>query len=347
VTLDGLWEALHLWIVDDYMQSLHHIGEEKDVPVKRWLRALEKDFAPRLPPSRNDLLVLVSRTTTRTVRPHGIEFENLYYQNDALAELRSRLDKNRMEAHKHGEKPERHETIVQVKYHPGDLGRIWVLDPVEKQYIEVEAVNQEYAQGLSLWKHRAIKRFTRQELKREVDDEALILARARLQARLGQEFRVARTLYSRIGSARFLDMQISCWIRGIPSPSLPPLATKGLDGKRLSLVRNSARIVAHEQQAEEGRTTIVPTLVEHAPPAPPLVSGVTLLNEPVSNETYLPPSPPEPYTETPQQKEHKTTKKKNNPSAPAPTADPVKHEPVVDFSQFGMSSSYIQPERVN
>jgi putative transposase len=223
MTLDGLWEVLHRWIVDDYTQSDHRgIGDRrpgsKYVPAKLWTRALEQDFIPALPPNREELLVLVSRTTERKVHHYGIEFENIVYQSTALRALRKLL--------KRPDAPE----YVQVKYHPGDLSRIWIRNPfahlyptmragkpkytaeLENLYLEIPAVSQEYTAGLSLWKHLVIKRYAREELKRDIDEEALLLARAELQAFIYEEFRVSRKIRSRMGSARFIDIQIANWM---------------------------------------------------------------------------------------------------------------------------------------
>ena len=348
MTLDGLWEALHLWIVDDYTQSVHHIGEEKGIPAKRWLRALEKDFVPRLPPSRNDLLVLVSRRTTRTVGPHGIEFENLYYQSEALRPLRSRLERRRQEQHEHGEEQDRHDAVVEVKYHPGDLGRIWVLDPFEKEYIEVRAVNWEYAQGLSLWKHRVIKRYTRRELQMDVDDEALILTRVRLQARLQQEFRVARTIRTRVGSARFLDIQVSCWMRGIPSTASAIQVTEVMGEESAALTILAPGSASQGALPQENATSMALALVEHAAAPPPPVPGVTLLAEPESGSAAEPPPPAVSQPVAPQGERSQGKSKGGGKREPARPQEAARNEPeVVDFSQFGITASYIHPERLN
>ena len=346
MTLDGLWEALHLWIVDDYTQNVHRIGDEKDIPVKRWLRALEKDFTPRLPPSRDDLLVLISRNTTRTVTPHGIEFENLYYQSAALGTLRSRLEKTNDERHEHGEPPKRRETVVQVKYYPGDLGCIWILDPFDKQYIEVRAVNQEYASGLSLWKHRVIKRYARQELLLQLNDELLIVARARLQTRLQQDFRVARKIRTRAGAARFLDIHVSCWMRGVSVDS-SVLGGAGVQGReQTSLLSQESESASLPTQKHEELPSAAISLIERAPVPPTLVSGVSLPPETESEKLDSPLPPPSPSsTETVQQEEKRKPKEgKQSTKKPSPTTS---SETVVDFSQFGITTSYIPPERVN
>ena len=80
-------------------------------------------FLPRLPPSRDELAILLGRVEWRVLHPYGIEFECLRYNAADLGELRVRLK---------GEK-------VKLKYHPGDLSRIYVFDPFEKRYHELPA----------------------------------------------------------------------------------------------------------------------------------------------------------------------------------------------------------------
>ena len=221
MTIDRLWELLHLWIVDVYTQEVHEgVGghpQGKGVPALIYQRALDEQFVPRLPPSRNDLLVLLTRTTKRKVHHYGIEFENLIYQSTALAPLRSKLARAKKHRTTHSEIAQDKEDdikagIVQIKYHPGDLSRIWVLDPFVSEYIEVLAVDQHYTKDLSLWKHHVISRYVREELKRQVDTEALVLARARLQQLIADEMRLTRTIRSRQTMARWWNEQVTTWI---------------------------------------------------------------------------------------------------------------------------------------
>lgn len=221
ITLDRLWELLHLWIVDVYTQEIHSgVGGHprgKGVPAILWQRALEEQFVPRLPPSRNDLLVLLTRTTKRKVHHYGIEFENLLYQSHDLAPLRSKLAQAKHYLARHSEiARDKEDDIkagrVHIKYHPGDLSRIWVLDPFSDQYVCVLAVDQHYTADLSLWKHHVIKRYIQQELKRQVDTEALVLAKVRLQQLISDEMRLTRKIRSRQTMARWWNTQVTTWI---------------------------------------------------------------------------------------------------------------------------------------
>ena len=124
--------------------------------------AAQSIFYPRLPPNRDELRIFLGRVDQRVIHRYGIEFERLRYNCQDLAILRARLK---------GE-------TVKIKYHPGDLSHLYVFDPFEKRYIETPALDQEYTQGLSLWKHKVILNFVRQE-RYEVDPAAL--GRARLK----------------------------------------------------------------------------------------------------------------------------------------------------------------------
>ncbi|MHB1319222.1 MAG: Mu transposase C-terminal domain-containing protein, partial [Anaerolineae bacterium] len=143
LSMGDLDRLLHLFIVDRYAMD-RHAGLGGDTPAGRWA-ALTADpfaFAPYVPASAEDLKVLLGRVTMRTVQRYGIEFETLRYNGDALSALRDRQ--------KPGEK-------VKVKYHPGDLSRIYVFDQVGARYLEVPALARDYTRGLSLWKHQLIR----------------------------------------------------------------------------------------------------------------------------------------------------------------------------------------------
>jgi hypothetical protein len=170
------------------------------VPAKLWERALGKDFVPRLPPSRNDLAVLLSRIESRVIQNTGIEFENLWYQDTRLSKLRDILK---------GEP-------AYFKYNPGDISRIWVMVPGQKCYLEVLAVDQDYTSGLSLWKHLVIKRYVREEMERDIDRVALILAKEELYQLIHKEFRWGKKLGGRRRGARFLDIRVNEILSGGP-----------------------------------------------------------------------------------------------------------------------------------
>ncbi len=268
VTLDGLWYLLHKWIVDVYTREGHRgIG---GVPAKLWERALGQDFVPRLPASRKELAVLLSRVDSRVIQSRGIEFENLWYQDPRLSKLRHRLNSHQPHI------------PVQFKYNPGDLSRIWVLDSDKKCYLEVWADDQAYTQGLSLWKHRVIKRYLREEMKRDIDRETLILAKEELHRAIYEEFRLVNKLGGRKKSARWLDIQVSRMLRGsqprdADAPMLPIVTQLiDLDASSIALPQAHGPDSPTESVVGTAHAPAGGSVAQVGVPLPPMVEGVRL-----------------------------------------------------------------------
>lgn len=163
VYLSDVDKMLHIFIADVYAEQFHR--GLNGIPARRWEALTAYGFAPGLPPNAQELSILLGRTLTRVVNHYGIQFASLRYNCDELTTLRTRLK---------GEK-------AKIKYHPADLSRIYVYDPFECQYIQVDALDQEYTQGLSLWKHRVIRRAVLDE-QDSVDIVALGQAKRKIQA---------------------------------------------------------------------------------------------------------------------------------------------------------------------
>jgi putative transposase len=186
ITLSAFLEMLHIFIVDYYAQRPTSAGF---VPALRWKEGC-KEYPPALPLNQEELLVLLGAFTERTIRRQGIEFECLIYQSPDLTVLRTRLDRGRVKE------------PAKVKYDPADLGRLWVFDRFEQQWIEVPCTDRNYTAGLSLWKHQVIKRYARQELG-HVDYVALADAKAKIQAIIDREYSETKRTATRNRLHRF------------------------------------------------------------------------------------------------------------------------------------------------
>ena len=216
LSLSELTRAIYLFTVDVYAQETHKDGRGLTfIPARRWETALQNGFRPPLPNSAHDLLLLLGRVTTRTLQPYGIEFENLRYNCAALGPLRQRLAG----------------APVKLKYHPGDLSRLYLCNPFapagEDKYIEVPACDPDgYAQNLSLWKHRVILRYARAQQARP-DLAALGRAKREIRA-LIQAAKGRKGQRGRKAMARFETTTPSLVERGAPamdsSPTGPGLA---------------------------------------------------------------------------------------------------------------------------
>jgi putative transposase len=183
ITLQELDRAFHIFLLDVYAESFHRgLG---DIPARRWEAITQSGFFPRLPASVQDLKILLGRVARRKISPAGIQFLKLRYNSPALAPLRHSLG----------------DTKAKVKYDPADLGCIYVYDPKAEAYVEVECLNKDYAQGLSLWKHRVICNLARQE-SNDVDLLALARAKRKIQ-QIVQESRSSKRIRSRSRVARW------------------------------------------------------------------------------------------------------------------------------------------------
>jgi putative transposase len=355
ITLEGLWFLLHHWIVDIYAQTWRRGGrgsfrpKSQGVPAKLWERALEENFVPRLPPSREELLVLLGRTEERVLTPTGIEFEGLFYNGHQLAPLRHRLNHSQdTTTQPHTKKAA---TPVQFKYYPADISRIWVLDPFSKTYLEVEAVDQEYTQHLSLWKHGVIKRYVREEMKRDVDEASLAEAKYRLHQLVREEFRLVKHLQTRKRMARFMGSQVSRLLRGLPDFQDSPDS-----GYLLPEAAQFVETPSHPPLLPApggGSGTVLPPMAAHlAAPLPALVPGVTLVTEGETPDPTCLPLPASAATTPVVPAEPVPTKHPGRPRNTDQQAQPAQEAPLPcaspefdleHLASFGIEVSYTRP----
>ncbi len=188
VSLSSFNRLLHVWLLDVYAQDWHEGA--KAVPAKLWEESLASGWEPALHHSAEEVRILLRRTAERALGRTGIDFESLRYQSPDLARLRSVVPAG---------------TRVRVKYDPGDLGGVHVYDSTGGGgWLHVPALDQEYASGLSLWKHRALRRLVLAE-KGEVDIHALAEAKERVREIAQEEMKSTRKVRGRKRAARLLD----------------------------------------------------------------------------------------------------------------------------------------------
>ena len=173
VTLDGLQEILHHFIVDIHNQSGH--TQLKSPRAEVWNHAIQS-YPISIPSSDDSLKVLLGDVEERVISKTGIEFNYLFYNSDRLQLLRQ---------HHETEDGRRRDRIrgkekAKIKYNRNDLSVIHVFDPSTREYLAVPAINQNYTQNLSLAQHRIIQRYVTNE-SQKVDIVALALAKQAIQ----------------------------------------------------------------------------------------------------------------------------------------------------------------------
>lgn len=183
VYLSEVDKVVHLFLLDIYAERFHQ--GLQGIPARCWEEKTQHGFAPPLPPGAQELSILLSRTETRVLQPAGIKFASLRYNDDSLLTLRTRL---------RGQP-------TKIKYHPANLSCLYVFDPFERCYLRVPALDQDYTQGMSLWKHRIIRQAVLEEQAR-VDPVALGLAKRKIQA-IVEDGRQRKRLQTRTRGARW------------------------------------------------------------------------------------------------------------------------------------------------
>lgn len=176
--LGELDQILHIFLLDIYAERFHR--GLQGIPARRWEGAVQQGFFPRVPANPDDLHILLGRTAYRTLHHYGLELASLRYNDASLGTLRARLEATRGKRSATGNGGPPHNGQVKIKYHPNDLSRIHVYDPFAGLYLEVPALAQSYTQGLSLWKHRVIRRFVLEQ-QQQVNIRALGEAKRQIQ----------------------------------------------------------------------------------------------------------------------------------------------------------------------
>jgi putative transposase len=226
--VSSFYELLHIFLLDVYAQRWH--TGLSGIPAHLWERDIESGRRPDLPLSAQQVRRLLGRSDERVIQRAGIEFLCIFYQSPRLALLRTRLPRG---------------TRVRFKYDPGDLGAISVRDPeagdlgavsvsdpeANSGWVRVPAVDQDYAAGLSLWKHHVIHRYVLRE-RGTVDMQALAAAKRLIQEIVTREFhltKATRSLSTRKSAARFLEIGTG------PAPSAPSDLTQGESAPQRSI----------------------------------------------------------------------------------------------------------------
>lgn len=144
VDMATLMHLITTWIVDVYNVTFHR-GINTS-PLRKWLESAEKCMI-ELPMYPAQLDVIIGIPAKRTVFHYGIELDGLHYNSRSLQEIRRQSGENLQ---------------VQLKYYEDSVASIQVFDPYRKEYLEVKAVDEDYANDL----HREVHRLSRAQARK-------------------------------------------------------------------------------------------------------------------------------------------------------------------------------------
>lgn len=180
----GLMEALHIWLIDIYPNTVHR--ELRKTPLAVWKEGATRE-PPMLPSDIHMLKRKVMRVHTRTLSKTGITNFALTYINDELVTLRERIGRQER---------------VTIRYDHDDLSHIYVVDPDTDKPFRVDSDSPQYTEGLSLPVHQAIRKKVRMDAMDDTDVELLLNAKQALIGVIKQSMvdtkRAARTRTARI-----------------------------------------------------------------------------------------------------------------------------------------------------
>jgi len=171
VPYDLFIKVFHKQVVDVLLREVHR--GISDIPVLRWTDNVQ-EWPVLLPPKRDDLKFLLSKHVgQRKVQHYGIDFLSLRYSSPDLTRIR-RL-------------PEDQHT-ADISYDPSDIGCIYVTHPAIEDRLRIPCTAFRYASGLGEWSHNIIKRYTAEQLGKQIDDRELLAAKVQIATMLEDAF---------------------------------------------------------------------------------------------------------------------------------------------------------------
>lgn len=140
-------EIVFKWIADYYHQK-PHAGLERMKPADAWRDA---DSVSNTPVATNLEVIdmLLGRHEECSLTHKGVQVNQLLYNSRDMIDWRKQC----------GDK-----LTVEVLVDEGNLGQVHIKHPVDGHYVAVPALNQEYAQGLSLWQHKLYRKYAKNRI---------------------------------------------------------------------------------------------------------------------------------------------------------------------------------------
>lgn len=175
IDIEVLTHVLVKWIADQYHKQPHK-GLKGRTPLEVWQES-EKNTVIELPAFPRQLDAIVGIDSTRTLFHYGLEYENLLYNSTLLQALNLKVEGTRK---------------LQLRAFEHDVSYIAVFHPDLKEFIDVPAVDQEYASGLNRHVHQLVCAETRKRFTDLGTRNQLLSVKAEIQAIVDQAIRANR-----------------------------------------------------------------------------------------------------------------------------------------------------------
>jgi len=185
ISMSTFMDIFYCWLVDIYQCTPKGEGEDEVIPNMAWLEDEVNVDTDPVSPER--LEIIFSENDTRTNRDKGIRKFDLWYSSNELTLLR-----------KNGFTKD-----LQIKTNRENISKIKVCHPVNKEYFDVPAVDQEYTENLTLHQHDIIKKYRKRLISQNIDELSLAQARQRIEEIIEREIVLNRKM--KISAAKMLS----------------------------------------------------------------------------------------------------------------------------------------------
>ncbi|GEM_PF-3060963 len=207
ISLKDFLRLLHIFLLDYYAQDKH--TKMGIIPAHRWDESLQAGFLPYLHTSVEETRIILYCTTYRTVSRNGIDFETLRYQStDAQRIWKELLKEEHQAENEDDEEPGglKNGIKIRIKYNPADISKVYIFDSKQQKWISIPAVDPTgYTQGLSIWKHRVVRRYVLHK-NQPVDIYALAEALEHIRQIVEDAYKRTRKTRTRSQAARFQEI---------------------------------------------------------------------------------------------------------------------------------------------
>ena len=160
-------EIFYKWVVDEY--QIAPTTEEKIIPNLYWKKSVE-EFPPKLVEA-DRLNIVLGRTEESKLRKGGIFYKKIRYDSEQLASYRARAGN----------------VMTSYKVDPDDLSSIYVFNKLDRKYIRVEAIDQDYACRFNEVQHDVHMTYARKNTEGSYNHQDVVRASLEIERRIQEE----------------------------------------------------------------------------------------------------------------------------------------------------------------
>ncbi|WP_233633637.1 hypothetical protein [Burkholderia cenocepacia] len=195
---------LHKWAAD--FHNVFPNSRSGARPIDLWNEGIIT-APPSLPANLDQLEVVLGNVASSHLSNVGLRYENMTYSDSYLRDLMKDLGPG---------------AVVKFSVPDNDLGVAYVLDPRSNKNIPIPNTRPDYANGLSLFQHKWMKKICREKYKKSSID-GLVSVKAEINARVRDEL-AAKNTRSKTTLARLAGINSQATLSGEGRTILDPLA---------------------------------------------------------------------------------------------------------------------------